>query len=335
MKEKERVAFCADCRNETGYVLKKKNIKRTIRDKDYIFNITVAICQNCGNEMSIPGLIDKNIQEIDEQYRAAEGLISIKDIENLMTIYHIGKAPLSYTLGFGEITVTRYLSGQMPSKEYSDIIRHALSSPQYMRKLLDDNKYRLAASAYEKALASAIKLEQLFSVSEKMLGAISYIFNELEEVTPLMLQKLLYFIQGVFLAIYNRPIFVEDCEAWVHGPVYPKVYDLFKDFKYNPIDDARFSIMKGMMDILTEEEKRIINLVVGTFGMYGGKTLETITHGETPWQKARLGFADDVSMNVIVTKDSIKEYYDAVNIKYKIETVEGLKAYINNMLGIE
>lgn len=76
----------------------------------------------CGEEMSIPGLIDKNIQEADEQYRAAEGLVSIADIEKRMKLYHIGKAPLSLALGFGEVTIPRYLEGQIPSKEYSDAV---------------------------------------------------------------------------------------------------------------------------------------------------------------------------------------------------------------------
>ena len=77
--------------------------------------------------MDIPGLLDANIRAIDEQYRHAEGIVSIDDIQKIMAIYNIGKAPLSIALGFGEITITRYLSGQMPSKEYSDIIKKALS----------------------------------------------------------------------------------------------------------------------------------------------------------------------------------------------------------------
>ena len=93
----------------------------------------MAVCAECGEEMSIPGLIDKNVQEIDEQYRAAEGLVSIDDIERLMKIYKIGKAPLSLALGFGEVTIPRYLEGQVPSKEYSDIMKTALSSPAYLR----------------------------------------------------------------------------------------------------------------------------------------------------------------------------------------------------------
>ena len=131
MTEKERRDFCTECRKETEYMLQKKDIKKTIRDKEYTFGITVAVCAECGEEMSIPGLIDKNIREIDEQYRAIEGLVSIDDIEKLMKIYKIGKAPLSLALGFGEITIPRYLEGQFPSKEYSDIIKAALSSPVY------------------------------------------------------------------------------------------------------------------------------------------------------------------------------------------------------------
>ena len=69
--------------------MQKKNIVKTIRDKEYTFGITAAICSECGGEMSIPGLIDKNVQEIDEQYRAAEGLVTVEDIEKLMKIYKI------------------------------------------------------------------------------------------------------------------------------------------------------------------------------------------------------------------------------------------------------
>ena len=79
MTEKGRRDFCIECRKETGYYLQKKDIVKNIRDKEYSFAITVAVCAECGEEMSIPGLIDKNVQEIDKQYRAAEGLVSIDD----------------------------------------------------------------------------------------------------------------------------------------------------------------------------------------------------------------------------------------------------------------
>lgn len=39
--------------------------------KEYTFEITAAFCNKCGGEMGIPGLMDYNMKEIDEQYRKA------------------------------------------------------------------------------------------------------------------------------------------------------------------------------------------------------------------------------------------------------------------------
>lgn len=332
MMGKGRMDFCVECRRETEYILQKRLIAKTIKDKEYQFTITTAVCTICGEEMSVPGLIDKNIQEIDEQYRAAEGLVSVDDIERLMKIYKLGKAPMSLALGFGEVTISRYLSGQVPSKEYSDIIRAALRSPAYMKNLLMKNREKIADTAYNKAMSAAISMEMLFSVSEKMLQVIAYIFERLEEVTPLTLQKLLYFIQGLYSALYGCPLFIEDCRAWVHGPVYPEVYDLFRDFKYNPIEDARFGVLEGTVAELTKDEKRVIDLVVNTFGIYGGKVLERITHNEEPWCNARKGYGDGIPSNEIMEKDDIRAYYVAVNKKYGVAREEGIRKYIQDML---
>lgn len=332
MAERRRTDFCIECRNETEYVLQKRRIVRMIRDREYSFEITMAICSECGEEMSIPGLIDRNVQEIDEQYRWTEGIVTVKDIERLMKLYKIGKGPLSLALGFGEVTIPRYLEGQIPSKEYSDIIKSALSSPAFMREKLAGNREKLTDAAYKKAMAAAEGLEVLFCVSEKMLGVIACIFEELEEVTPLMLQKLLYFIQGIYSALYGKPLFEEDCRAWVHGPVYPEVYTLFRDFKYNPIDDVRFGLLKGTDDVLTEEERDVIDRVVNTFGIYGGKVLERITHNEGPWKSARKGYGDQVPSSELVSKDSIRKYYESVNEVYGVGSEEGVREYIRHML---
>lgn len=332
MAEKGRKDFCIECRKDTEYILKKKNITKTIKDTEYEFSITVAVCSECGEEMSLPGLMDKNVQEIDEQYRLDEGLVSVNDIEKMMKIYKIGKAPLSLALGFGEVTITRYLLGQIPSKEYSDIMKAALTSPTVMKNRLLENKEKIADAAYNKAVKAADELENLFSVSEKMLRVIAYVFEKLEEVTPLMLQKILYFVQGLSFALRGIPMFKEDCQAWVHGPVYPEVYDLFRDFKYNPIEDARFALFDGTTDLLTDDEKEIIDLVVNTFGVYGGKVLERITHNEQPWKLARRGYGDTVPSNAELSKESIKEYFSSIHKEYAISSESGLNEYISEML---
>lgn len=62
--------FCTNCRKETEYILQKRNIVRTVNGVEHTFSITVAICNECGEEMNPHGLIDKNIREVEEQYKA-------------------------------------------------------------------------------------------------------------------------------------------------------------------------------------------------------------------------------------------------------------------------
>ena len=50
MTEKGRRNFCIECRKETEYFLQKKDIVKNIRDKEYTFAITVAVCAECGEE---------------------------------------------------------------------------------------------------------------------------------------------------------------------------------------------------------------------------------------------------------------------------------------------
>ncbi len=332
MANERRFDFCIACRKETEYKIRKETVKEIIRDKAYEFILTKAYCSECGEEMSIPGFIDLNIRERDEQYRRSEGIISIEDIYKLMKIYNIGKAPLSLALGFGEVTISRYLEGQIPSKAYSAIMMKALTNPAYMMRLLDQNRDKVGETAYRKAVKQIKELKRLFNVSDTMLTCVAYIFNQMQEVTPLALQKILYYIQGLYMAIHERPFFEENCVAWQHGPVFENVYYLFRNFKYNPIDDDRFALLVGKDQNLSENEKKVIDLVIATFGKYSGKTLEAITHTEKPWREARAGYDSSDPSDVLIEKEAIQSYFKDIAAKYDINTKRGLNQYIDSKL---
>ena len=322
--------FCVTCRKETEYQLRMSTLRKRIRGKEHEFSIISAICSTCGSEMDIPGLMDLNIKRIDEQYRLQEGLVSIEDIRKLMALYDIGKTPLSLTLGFGEVTLPRYLDGQMPSRRCSKIIGQALESPDFMRNCLKKNRQVIGETAFKKSMAALKRVERLFELSEPMRGCISYIFAWLEEVTPLALQKLLYYAQGIYLAKYDAPLFEEDCQAWVHGPVYETVYGMFRDFKYNPIDDERFAVLKGQYAYLKSEAIAVLDVVLGSFGQYSGKALECITHQEAPWLEARQEVDASEKTRNVMEKDSIKRHFLSVKDKYGIDTISQLNQYITN-----
>ncbi len=54
-------------------------------------------------------------------------------------------------------------------------------------------------------------------------------------ISNLKLQKLVYYAQAWYLAIHDQPLFNEEFEAWIHGPVIPVLYQKYKTFSWKPI----------------------------------------------------------------------------------------------------
>lgn len=100
------------------------------------------------------------------------------------------------------------------------------------------------------------------------------------------------------------------------------------------IDDPKFIMFEGYKKYLDDEDKYIIDLVVNTFGQYGGKTLEKTTHKENPWLIARNGYGDDIPSNELITKDSIKNYFIKICDEYDISKEEDIHKYILKLSGI-
>lgn len=54
--------------------------------------------------------------------------------------------------------------------------------------------------------------------------------DEMAEYTSrLKLLKLLYYVQGYHLAMFNTPLFREKIQAWTHGPVVSEVWKWAKN----------------------------------------------------------------------------------------------------------
>lgn len=136
-------------------------------------------------------------------------------------------------------------------------------------------------------------------------------------ITNMKLQKLLYYAQAWHLALFSSPLFEEDFEAWVHGPVIPELYHLYKHFTWHPIqrDDL-------VPEQLEEFEKNfgsdLNNLMQDIVNVYFGLTayeLESLTHQEDPWKLARQGIESDTPSSNIITKESMKVFYKNELIK--------------------
>lgn len=126
-------------------------------------------------------------------------------------------------------------------------------------------------------------------------------------ITPLKLQKILYYAQGYYLANYDKPLFEDDFQAWAHGPANEGIYDKYKSCKYNTIP-----MPEEDLPLMDDELNDFLNDIWQTFGIYDGKYLEEQTHKESPWIEARKGYAPGEKCHVIITKESMKRFFKTV-----------------------
>jgi uncharacterized phage-associated protein len=132
-----------------------------------------------------------------------------------------------------------------------------------------------------------------------------------ESMTPKKLQKILYYAYSWTLTMENEDVselenklFDEKFEAWVHGPVLREVYDRFRDYGYREIPKY-----EGPLTTFSEDVEEVLEDVWEDYGHYTGNELESITHQEDPWIKARDGYSALERCNVELTDEDIFNYY--------------------------
>lgn len=325
----ERKVFCEECRSDVEFIVEAKQKEGTLKGETYSYVGKVARCTKCNSEIYVDEINDFNLTALYDQYRKVKGIIQLETVLKIPAKYAIGKRPLSLLLGWGELTFSRYCEGDVPTKQYSDILEKIYNDPQYYAQILEDNKMNLKNEfTYKKSkmavnsILSGVKKEQA-----KIDKVIEYLLNQCEDITPLALQKALYYIQGFYYAFYESFIFIDDCEAWVHGPVFKDIYLRYREYRFDPIKgNDEF----GTFDF-TEKEKAVIDSVIKYVCCYSGKVLEEFTHSELPWLNAREYLSETEPSDNIISKDDLGNYFNNIKEKYNMMNPNDIKEYTQTM----
>ncbi len=322
--------FCPECRQDVKYSVKENKETAVLKGEVFEFTAHTAFCEKCGGEIYVAELEDANLKALYDAYRQRHDIISLEDIRAIPEKYNIGKRPLSLLLGWGEQTFSRYFAGDMPTKQYSEILKQIYASPAHYLSLLEKSKDNLKSyQAYEKSKTTTKMLLNIPAAAQKQKIdlAVDYLLTQCGDITNMSLQKALYYTQGFFYAFHRTFLFTEDCEAWIHGPVYRDIYKRYSNYCFDPID----SMDEFDHSSLTGEEKLLLDSIIRYVCCYSGKTLESFTHTETPWVSARAGLPADASSNKIISKQSIAEYFTAVKEKYEMLTPSNIKDYTEDL----
>ena len=111
-------------------------------------------------------------------------------------------------------------------------------------------------------------------------------FLYMDSMSHKKLQKLCYYAQAWYVTIKNKPLFEDDIEAWVHGPV-----------KIPNNVESNIEICEFLQNIYK------------VYGHLSANELELLTHTEDPWINARQGKSEWQPGYDSISLDDMKRYY--------------------------
>ena len=107
-------------------------------------------------------------------------------------------------------------------------------------------------------------------------------------LSPLKLQKLVYFLYKEYLQATGETLFNERFETWRYGPVLPSLYFEFMSFGNQSISHYAADSQGKIFFVKEEGEfKKAISKVWKKYKTFTGATLSNLTHQEgTAWSLA-------------------------------------------------
>lgn len=143
-----------------------------------------------------------------------------------------------------------------------------------------------------------------------------------ESVTPMKLQKLVYYAHGWHVGFTGKTLIDESVEAWQYGPVIPSLYHEFKKYGSSPIKSKATDLDTScfeFVDVKSPQEepiKKFLASVWKSYGKYPGTKLSEMTHAEgSPWAKTwKIGSG---LKSTDIQFDLIKAHFEAAVAKSK------------------
>ncbi|WP_447916191.1 Panacea domain-containing protein [Delftia acidovorans] len=137
--------------------------------------------------------------------------------------------------------------------------------------------------------------------------------GKLSGLTPMKLQKLMYYAQAWHLRVMDRPLLDDNFARWKFGPVIPSIYHEFKDFGYREIDSraTTLSVDGGKYEMHVPKVPdhdattwALVDAIIKRYGEMSAQTLSARTHQEgSAWAA---GLADGVADGSVITHEQIK-----------------------------
>lgn len=135
-------------------------------------------------------------------------------------------------------------------------------------------------------------------------------------VSPMKLQKLLYFCHADYLTQYGLRLIRQEFEAWDYGPVVPCLYAEFKRTgngriteratSFDPVSARRIPARC----VLSEEQAQKVYAFYRFYSHMTAEELSDLSHVRGgPWRHARSMFANGLNMDRRISDEMIRRFH--------------------------
>jgi len=152
------------------------------------------------------------------------------------------------------------------------------------------------------------------------------------DLTPMKIQKLVYFSHGTNLAVNNAPLIDSTFQAWEHGPIIPELYFELEYYKNRIVSellmlkkvltnskDFKFEITIPFVDKNDMQTEEILEFISSELAPSSGLHLALITKKEgTPWSKSY-----SKNSNKTIDDAIIKDYFKTIIYREQMNTNKG------------
>jgi uncharacterized phage-associated protein len=129
--------------------------------------------------------------------------------------------------------------------------------------------------------------------------------QERRPISNMKILKMIYFAHGFYLAANNKPLVMDEIQAWEHGPVEPKLYNKLKRFGSGNIDLTKVELPSINND--SEIEDFLCSFYEQTANLTAFELSELTHSPKSPWHKAWLR-----GRNSVITDKDMTKYFSSL-----------------------
>lgn len=322
--------FCHLCDEAIEFYVTDETFDYPVKNELFSIKGKLAYCKVHNEELFHQKFDRENQQKAFDIYRKANGLVTVDEIKETREKYNLTQREYSYLLGFGEITISRYERGSLPTKAQSQLIEDS-KRPEQMQRLFEENADKISSQKakrlrdvlsgystkdeYEETIINEIRNvfhhnptiftgQALFSF-EKFANMATF-FAEKQKPYITKLNKLLFYADFLHFKYHGVSISGTTYNRLQYGPVPERYNTLFESIPAIEMVENDYGI-KAITNrsiggsTFTESEFTILQMVSEKFIAMNAKQIADYSHQEKCWievehnEKIPYSYADAIT----------------------------------------